>query len=113
LFALVSPFAASCASEGEGAAEITEEALPQPDRLRNEGQTIVPTMHDLTVTGRCTYRLAPLASGPLAADGSAAQVLAEQHLAVRYNANMTVTSNHGSVMGMPRITPRTPRTNQA
>ena len=94
MFALVSPFAASCASEGEG-------------------QTIVPTMHDLTVTGRCTYRLAPLASGPLAADGSAAQVLAEQHLAVRYNANMTVTSNHGSVMGMPRITPRTPRTNQA
>jgi len=87
-----------------------QEVLLLLDRLRNHGQTIISTMHDLSLAGHFADRLVLLAAGRVMADGSAADVLTEQNMAEYYNADVTVTHNNGTVTVMPRIAPRIPRT---
>lgn len=73
------------------------------DRLRDEGRTIVSTMHDLTLAGQFADRLVLLADGAIVADGSAPQVLTEQNLADYYNADVQVTTHNGGVVVVPRM----------
>lgn len=86
-----------------------QEVLLLLDRLRSQGQTIISTMHDLSLAGQFADRLVLLAAGRVVADGAAADVLTEQNMAQYYNADVTVTHDNGTVTVTPRIAPRIPR----
>ena len=72
------------------------------DRLRHEGHTIMTTMHDLTLAGQSADRLVMLTCGEVMAQGSAEQVLTEEHLADYYGADVSVSHIDGSVVVVPR-----------
>ena len=75
------------------------------NRLREQGQTIVSTMHDLTLAGQFADRLVLLAQGRVAAHGSAVEVITEQNLAEHYNACVHVTYDDGVAIVVPHLRP--------
>lgn len=80
-----------------------QEVLLLLDRLRDDGRTIISTMHDLSLAGQFADRLVLLASGRVVADGTTSTVLTEQNLAEHYNADVRVVNHNGSVLVIPRI----------
>jgi len=80
-----------------------QEVLLLLDRLRDEGRTIVSTMHDLTLAGQFADRLVLLAGGRVVADGATSAVLTEENLATHYQADVRVVRNNGTVLVIPRI----------
>ena len=72
-------------------------------RLQHEqGQTIVSTMHDLTLAGQFADELVLLAAGTVAARGDAADVLTESNIRDHYGASVRVTHEPDGVIVVPR-----------
>lgn len=80
-----------------------QEVLLLLDRLRDQGRTIISTMHDLTLAGQFADRLVLLANGRVVADGTTSEVLTEDNLAQHYKADVRVVRNNGSVLVIPRL----------
>jgi ABC-type cobalamin/Fe3+-siderophores transport system ATPase subunit len=74
-----------------------QQVLDLVDRLRRQdGLTVVSTLHDLTLAGQYADRLALLSDGRVAAEGSPADVLTAQALHIHYGARAEVVSGpHG------------------
>jgi iron complex transport system ATP-binding protein len=71
-----------------------QQVLDLVDRLRRQdGLTVVSTLHDLTLAGQYADRLALLSDGRLVAEGSPAEVLTAQALDTHYGARAEVV--HG------------------
>ena len=80
-----------------------QEVLQLLDSLRqHSNRTIVTTMHDLTLAGQFADGLILLANGGIVAQGSATDVLTEQHIAEHYRANVEVRRHGTSVLVIPR-----------
>src|SRR5204862_3949580 len=60
------------------------------DELRQDGLTVVTTMHDLTLAGQYAEHVVLLDGGSIVAAGAAADVLSAQNVAVHYGANVRV-----------------------
>ena len=69
---------------------------------RERGQTIISTMHDLTLAGQFADHLVLLADGSIAAEGDAASVLTEDHIHNHYGARVRVTHEPDGVIVVPR-----------
>ncbi len=81
-----------------------QEVLRLLDRLRQNSQrTIITTMHDLTLAGQFAEHLILLANGRIVAEGSAVDVLTEQHISEHYGAAVQVSHHDNSVLVVPRI----------
>jgi iron complex transport system ATP-binding protein len=74
-----------------------QQVLDLLDRLRRQdGLTVVSTLHDLTLAGQYADRLTLLADGRVVAEGTPAQVLTPEALAAHYGARAQVVSGpHG------------------
>jgi iron complex transport system ATP-binding protein len=74
-----------------------QQVLDLVDRLRRQdGLTVISTLHDLTLAGQYADRLALLSEGRVAAEGSPAEVLTAQALATHYGARAQVVAGpHG------------------
>jgi ABC-type cobalamin/Fe3+-siderophores transport system ATPase subunit len=71
-----------------------QQVLDLVDRLRRQdGLTVVSTLHDLTLAGQYADRLALLSQGRVVADGSPAEVLTAEALHIHYGARAEVV--HG------------------
>jgi iron complex transport system ATP-binding protein len=83
-----------------------QHALELVDQLRREhGLTVVSAMHDLTLAGLYSDRLALLHQGVLVADGAATDVLKAETLAEFYGVSVTVHHDpDGTVVVIPRRT---------
>ncbi len=83
-----------------------QQALELVDRLRREhGLTVVSAMHDLTLAGLYSDRLALLHQGHLVASGPADEVLRAETLAEFYGVSVTVhLDDDGTVVVIPRRT---------
>jgi iron complex transport system ATP-binding protein len=68
---------------------------------RDRGQTIISTMHDLTLAGQYADTLLLLAHGEVVAVGSAAEVLTEANIEAHYGARVHVTTHGDSVVVAP------------
>ncbi|GAA0816292.1 ABC transporter ATP-binding protein [Spirilliplanes yamanashiensis] len=77
-----------------------QEVLELVDRLRREnGLTVLATMHDLTTAGEYADRLVLLADGRVAAAGPPADVLTETLLAEHYRVRVRVIpGDHGPLV---------------
>lgn len=83
-----------------------QQVLELVDRLRREeGLTVVSTLHDLVLAGQYADRLVLLADGRVAAAGPPAQVLTARRLATHYGAHAEVVAGPGGV----RVHPLRPR----
>jgi iron complex transport system ATP-binding protein len=84
-----------------------QQALELVDRLRREhGLTVVSAMHDLTLAGLYSDRLALLHRGHVVATGTAAHVLRAETLSEFYGVSVTVHQEvDGTVVVVPRRTP--------
>jgi ABC-type cobalamin/Fe3+-siderophores transport system ATPase subunit len=72
-----------------------QQVLDLVDRLRRQdGLTVVSTLHDLTLAGQYADRLALLSEGRIVAEGSPAEVLTVEALSTHYCARAEVV--HGS-----------------
>ncbi len=79
-----------------------QEVLDVLDRLRTEhGQTMISTMHDLTLAGQCATRLVLVDRGTIVASGSAVDVLTEANIAAHYRARVQVLHRDGAVVVVP------------
>ena len=85
-----------------------QQALELVDVLRREhGLTVVSAMHDLTLAGLYSDRLALLHCGRVVAAGSAEQVLRSETLAEFYGVSVSVLHEpDGTVVVVPRRTVR-------
>jgi ABC-type cobalamin/Fe3+-siderophores transport system ATPase subunit len=74
-----------------------QQVLDLVDRLRRQdGLTVVSTLHDLTLAGQYADRLALLSDGRVAAEGPPAVVLTAQALRIHYGARAEVVAGpHG------------------
>ncbi|HYZ77485.1 MAG TPA: ABC transporter ATP-binding protein [Gaiellaceae bacterium] len=73
-----------------------QQALELVDVLRAEqGLTVLTAMHDLNLAARYADRLLFLAGGRLVAEGSAADVLSEELIALHYGATVRVLDEDG------------------
>ena len=80
-----------------------QRALELIDSLRrDEGLTVISTMHDLSLAGQYADRLVLLDHGQVVADGSARDVLSEASVAKYYDANVRVIHENGSVFVLPQ-----------
>jgi iron complex transport system ATP-binding protein len=81
-----------------------QQALELVDRLRHEhGLTVISAMHDLTLAGLYSDRLALLHEGHLIVAGTAAQVLSAETLAEFYGVSVTVHHEpDGTVVVVPK-----------
>ncbi len=81
-----------------------QQALELVTELRREqGLTVVSALHDLTLAGTYTDRLAMLHEGEVVASGPAADVLTADRLAEVFHVSVTVDVDHdGSVIVVPR-----------
>jgi iron complex transport system ATP-binding protein len=81
-----------------------QQALELVDRLRREhGFTVVSAMHDLTLAGLYSDRLALLHQGHCVASGAAADVLRAETLSEFYGVSVTVHHEpDGTVVVIPR-----------
>jgi iron complex transport system ATP-binding protein len=71
------------------------------DELRQEGLTVVTTMHDLTLAGQYAEHVVLLDGGSVVAEGSAAEVLSAANLAAHYGANVRVIEDEHGVFVVP------------
>ncbi len=72
--------------------------------IAEKGRTIISTMHDLTLAGHFADRLLLLGNdGRVAAHGLAPDVLTEKNISEHYNAEVTVTTEDGTVVVAPKI----------
>ena len=80
-----------------------QQALDLVDRLRRQhGLTVISAMHDLTLAGLYSDRLALLHEGHLVAQGAAADVLRPETLAEFYNVSVRVQiASDGTVIVIP------------
>ena len=83
-----------------------QQSLELVDELRHEhGLTVVSAMHDLTLAGIYSDRLALLHQGHLVASGPADEVLRAETLAEFYGVSVTVhRHDDGTVVVVPRRT---------
>ena len=67
------------------------------DQLRHEQElTVIAAMHELTLAGQYSDRLALLVDGRLVTEGTAAEVLTEPTIATHYGAEVRVIDMNGS-----------------
>jgi iron complex transport system ATP-binding protein len=78
-----------------------QQALELVHELRDDGLTIVSTMHDLTLAGQYADRLVLLDGGRVVADGDASTVLSPANLASFYGAHVRVVEEGGHVFVLP------------
>jgi cobalamin transport system ATP-binding protein len=71
------------------------------DALRDDGLTVVSTMHDLTLAGQYAERLILLDEGSVVAEGSATEVLSALNVAAHYGANVRVVEDEAGVFVLP------------
>jgi iron complex transport system ATP-binding protein len=70
-----------------------QQVLDLVDRLRRQdGLTVISTLHDLTLAGQYADRLTLLAEGRVAAEGSPAEVLTAASLAAHYGARAQIVA---------------------
>ena len=81
-----------------------QQAFELVERLRREhGLTVISAMHDLTLAGMYSDRLALLHEGTVVADGSVEDVLSVETLAEFYGVRVTVhREDDGTVVVVPR-----------
>jgi iron complex transport system ATP-binding protein len=79
-----------------------QQVLELVDRLRREdGLTVVSTLHDLTLAGQYADTLLMLAGGAVVAAGPAAEVLTPERLALHYGATAEVASGPDGIRVYP------------
>jgi len=78
-----------------------QQALELVHALRDDGLTILSTMHDLTLAGQYADRLVLLDRGVVVADGAPGDVLSAQRLAELYGASVRVLEEAGGVYVLP------------
>jgi iron complex transport system ATP-binding protein len=78
-----------------------QQALELVHALRDDGLTIVTTMHDLTLAGQYADRLVLLDRGEVVAEGAPAEVLSTLNVASYYGANVRVVHDEGGVFVLP------------
>jgi iron complex transport system ATP-binding protein len=78
-----------------------QQALELVHELRDDGLTIVSTMHDLTLAGQYADRLVLLDRGEVVGDGTAAEVLSADNVAAFYGARVRVLEEAGRVFVLP------------
>jgi cobalamin transport system ATP-binding protein len=71
------------------------------DELRQDGLTVVTTMHDLTLAGQYAEHVVLLAGGSVITEGSAADVLSAPNVAAHYGANVRVIADEHGVFVLP------------
>jgi iron complex transport system ATP-binding protein len=71
------------------------------DELRQDGLTVVTTMHDLTLAGQYAEHVVLLAGGAVVAEGSPAEVLSARNVAAHYDANVRVIEDESGVFVVP------------
>jgi iron complex transport system ATP-binding protein len=79
-----------------------QQALELVHALRDDGLTILSTMHDLTLAGQYADRLVLLDRGVVVADGPATEVLSAETIAAFYGAHVRVIADEGGVFVLPR-----------
>ena len=80
-----------------------QQVLELVDRLRREdGLTVLATMHDLTLAGQYADRLVLLDRGRIVAAGAAAEVLTDELIARHYGASVRVLRDED---GRPVVVP--------
>jgi ABC-type cobalamin/Fe3+-siderophores transport system ATPase subunit len=83
-----------------------QQVLDLVDRLRRQdGLTVVSTLHDLTLAGQYADRLALLSEGRVVADGSPAEVLTAQALSTHYGARAEVVQGPSGPAVLPVRSP--------
>jgi iron complex transport system ATP-binding protein len=79
-----------------------QQVLDLLDRLRREdGLTVVSTLHDLTLAGQYADRLTLLAGGRVVAEGTPAEVLTPAALAEHYGARAQVVTGPDGLAVLP------------
>jgi len=79
-----------------------QQVLDLVDRLRRQdGLTVVSTLHDLTLAGQYADRLALLSGGRVVAEGSPAEVLTAQALRTHYGARAQVVAGPNGPAVLP------------
>jgi len=71
------------------------------DELRQDGLTVVTTMHDLTLAGQYAEHVVLLDAGSVMAEGAAADVLSGPILAAHYGADVRVIEDEHGVFVVP------------
>jgi iron complex transport system ATP-binding protein len=71
------------------------------DELRQDGLTVVTTLHDLTLAGQYAEHVVLLDGGAVVAEGTAAEVLSARNLAAHYGANVRVIEDEHGVFVVP------------
>jgi iron complex transport system ATP-binding protein len=84
-----------------------QDVLELIDSLRRErGLTIITTLHDLTVASRYPDRLVLLVDGSVEAEGTALDVLTEDHLARFYGAAVRILCTEDGIVIVPKRGPK-------
>jgi iron complex transport system ATP-binding protein len=79
-----------------------QDVLELVDRLRRDnGLTVLSTMHDLTLAGQYADRLVLLDHGHVVVSGTADEVLTEEHLSRFYGARVRVLREGNAVVVVP------------
>jgi iron complex transport system ATP-binding protein len=71
------------------------------DELRQDGLTVVTTLHDLTLAGQYAEHVVLLDRGSVVAEGAAADVLSAPNVAAHYGANVRVIEDEDGVFVVP------------
>jgi iron complex transport system ATP-binding protein len=71
------------------------------DELRQDGLTVVTTLHDLTLAGQYAEHVVLLDGGSVVAEGAAPEVLSATNLAEHYGANVRVIEDEHGVFVVP------------
>jgi len=79
-----------------------QQALELVHALRDDGLTILSTMHDLTLAGQYADRLVLLDDGAVVADGPAEDVLSVENISAFYGARVRVLADGGRVFVLPQ-----------
>jgi iron complex transport system ATP-binding protein len=79
-----------------------QQALELVHSLRDDGLTIVSTMHDLTLAGQYADALVLLDRGVVVAQGTAEEVLSPANIASYYGARVRVAHEDGNVYVLPQ-----------
>ncbi|MFD2090788.1 ABC transporter ATP-binding protein [Blastococcus deserti] len=83
-----------------------QQVLDLVDRLRRQdGLTVVSTLHDLTLAGQYADRLALLSEGRVVAEGSPADVLTAEALSTHYGARARVVDGPSGPAVLPVRSP--------
>lgn len=79
-----------------------QQVLDLVDELRRQHElTVVSTLHDLTLAAQYADRLVLLDHGRVVEDGSAAEVVTEEHLARYYGARVRIVDDGGRPVVLP------------